>query len=451
MTSPERRPPASTDRLPPHNPEAEQGVLGCALLSPRDVMAELRPLFTESGAEFYDLRHQTIWSTLVAMYDKDEEIDIITVQAKLANSQLLEQVGGIPYLNQLQDEVPTATNVSWYSDIVLDQYDLRRLLRFCTEYAGRVYENHSEVEVLFDNAEHSLLAIRRKSTETFANLKQTILDLTEHYESASIGLPKDSISTGFYDLDKVTHGFTPQQFIIIAAGPSVGKSCFVGNWLERIAIMDSIPCGLFSLEMHSTQVLHRMICSLAKVKSDNLRDGIASEEEQVRVAEATKHIVRAPLYICDRGGLTVRQVAAIARQWKQQHNIRFLVVDYLQLLRSGEKTRGLHEEVTLVSSALKALAKNLDIPLVAVSAINREADREERRPKLSDLRQSGTLEYDADTIMFLHRQKDQDPDSDVKTVELIVAKLKDGRRGGVFQLTFFEDQTRFETASKLQP
>jgi len=439
------------DRLPPHAPEAEQGVLGCILLSPRECMAECRAKISEHGGEFYDLRHQEIWRSLAALYDKNEHIDNITLQQHLADRQMLEQVGGLAYLFQLQDGVPSAANLPYYLAIVQEKKILRGVIRVCTESIGRIYDNGASAADLLAGFESEALGLRRNLShqDSAVDLRSAIISLSDQYDAAAMGLKPDTIKTGFYDFDTVTHGLRPQQFIIVAAGPSVGKSAFVGNWLERVAVMDGIPCGLFSLEMPHDEIIHRMICSQARVSGDKLREGICDDAERTRVQQAAVKILRAPLKICDRGGLNVKQVAAIARQWKQQFDIQLLVVDYLQLMRSGEKTRGLIEEVTLISSALKTLAKQLNIPVVAVSAINREAEKEDRRPRMSDLRQSGTLEYDGDLIAFLHRPKDDDPGPG-KKVELIISKQKGGRRGGIYPLVFFEDQTRFETASKIE-
>src|SRR3989475_833912 len=325
--------PGKVDRLPPHSPEAEQGVLGCVLLSPNDCMGECIEKF-KSGAEvFYDLRHQTIFSALAEMYDGREAIDIITLQQRLKNKQLLEEVGGIPYLAGLPDTVPSSANLAYYLDIVQEKYLLRKMIHTCTDVVSRVYDYEGEVDALMDEVERDILRISesrvQSHTDTIKELVKKAINTIEDFHQRQGVLT--GIGTGFTDLDKMTSGFHAGEMIVIAARPSMGKTSMAMNIAEHVAIDQKLPVGVFSLEMTSESLVLRMLCSRSRVNLRNVRDGFLAERDFPKLTGAAGKLAGAPLFVDDSSALSILQLRAKARRIHQQHGIKLFVIDYLQL------------------------------------------------------------------------------------------------------------------------
>src|SRR3989440_4260362 len=426
------------DRLPPHSPEAEQGVLGCVLLSPNECMGESIEKF-KSGAEvFYDLRHQTIFSTLAEMYDSREAIDIITLQQRLKNKQLLEEVGGIAYLSALPDTVPSAANLSYYLDIVLEKYLLRKMIHTCTEVVGRVYDFEGEVDALMDEVERDILRISesrvQSHTDTIKDLVKKAINTIEDFHQRQGMLT--GIGTGFTDLDKMTSGLHGGEMVVIAARPSMGKTSLAMNIAEHVAIDQKLPVGVFSLEMTSESLVLRMLCSRSRVNLRNIRDGFLAERDFPKLTGAAGKLANAPLFIDDSSGLSILQLRAKARRMQQQYQIKLFVVYYLQLLHStARRADNRQQEIADISNGIKALAKELKVPVILLSQLNREIEREKGRPpRMSDLRESGSIEQDADLIGLLYRPAKQNEDedggadenSDAMAVNLLIAKQRNG-------------------------
>lgn len=433
------------ERLPPHSDEAEQGTLGCILLSPAECMPECLQKLKAGSQVFYDLRHKTIFIALTEMYNRRDAIDLITLQQRLRDNQQLEQSGGLGYVSSLPDSVPSAANLSFYLGIVLEKFLLRQVLRTCSETESRVYECGADVTGILDNFEKKALGIRHlveSSVDDESDLRVTIQELTAEYERAAKDGKPQGLATGFYDLDKLIGGLKPQQFMVIAARPSVGKTALALNIAERIALDDRVPVAFFSLEMSSKELIHRLSCSRARVDSTVLNEGLATDQDMKALAMAHGQICVAPLHICDQGGLTISQLAARARRMLQRHSIKLLIVDYLGLLRSGERGRSRYEETTLVSNSLKTLAKELKIPLIVLAQLNRDSDRRRKGPRLTDLRDSGAVEQDGDIVVLLSRDANQIGDE--QRISLIVAKQRNGRTGKV-DLLFRRAFTRFES------
>jgi replicative DNA helicase len=460
--SPIRNPQSAiTDRLPPHSPEAEQGVLGCVLLLPNECLGECMEKLKDGREVFYDLRHQTIFETLVAMYDAREAIDVITLQQRLKDKQLLEQVGGIAYLAQLQDAVPSAANLSYYLDIVREKFLLRRMIATCTDVVGRVYDYEGEVDALLDEVERDVLRISESRVqETSMGIKQLVhqaIGTIENYFSRSGTLT--GLATGFTDLDRKTDGLHGSEMIVIAGRPSMGKTSLAMNIAEHVAIESKLPVGVFSLEMSAESLVVRMMCSLARVNLQSVRAGFGNESDFPKLTSAAGKLANAPLFIDDSAGLSILQLRARARRMWQQHGIKLFVVDYLQLLHStGRRAQeNRQQEISDISSGIKALAKELKTPVIVLSQLNREPEKRERgaEPKLSDLRESGAIEQDADLVGLLYKpgKADNDDESsspsderDAVPINLLIAKQRNGPTGDI-NLTFLRHYTRFENAA----
>jgi replicative DNA helicase len=448
------------DRLPPHSPEAEQGVLGCVLLSPNDCVGECVEKF-KSGAEvFYDLRHQTIFETLLEMYDSREAIDIITLQQRLKNKQRLEEIGGVAYLSTLPDMVPSAANLSYYLEIVLEKYVLRKMIQTCTEVVGRVYDHEGEVDTLLDEVERDILRISETrvegKTDKIKELVKKAISTIEDYHARQGMLT--GVGTGFLDLDKMTSGLHGGEMIVIAARPSMGKTSLAMNIAEHVAIEEKLPVGVFSLEMTSDSLVLRMLCSRSRVNLRNVREGFLAERDFPKLTGAAGKLANAPLFIDDTSGLSILQLRAKARRMWQQYGIKLFVIDYLQLLHStARRAENRQQEIADISNGIKSLAKELDVPVIVLSQLNREIEKDKgRKPQMSDLRESGAIEQDADIVGLLYKpgkgKEDEEaenaPEQDALPVNLFIAKQRNGPTGDV-HLTFLKSYTRFESAAKV--
>jgi replicative DNA helicase len=454
--------PQSVDRLPPHSPEAERGVLGCILLSPNECMGECLAKLKVGADVFYDLRNQTIFDAIADMFDKREAIDVITLQQHLKDRQLLEQVGGIGYLATLPDVVPSSANLSFYLDIVQDKFLLRKMIRVCTDVVARVYEAEGEVDSLMDEVERDVLRISefrvQSQISTIKQLVNKAINTIEDYHQRQgklTGLP-----TGFIDLDKLTTGMHPGEMIVIAARPSVGKTSLAMNIAEHVALDNNIPVGVFSLEMTADSLVLRMLCSRSRVNLRNVRDGFLAERDFPKLTSSAGKLANAALFIDDSSGLSILQLRAKARRMYQQYGIKLFVIDYLQLLHSSSrKAENRQQEIADISGGIKALAKELNVPIIVLSQLNREVEREKGRPpRMSDLRESGSIEQDADLVGLLYRPQKPGEDedmapsepSDAIPVNLLIAKQRNGPADVDVHLTFLKTYTRFESAAKIQ-
>lgn len=453
--------PAKLDRLPPHSTEAEQGVLGCILWSPKECLNECITKFGGDREWAYDLRHQTIYDTMVTMAERMEAIDLVTLQQRLKDAGFLDQIGGIAYLSSLQDAVPSAANLSFYLEIVLEKATLRKMIRTCSDIVARAYENEGEVDALMDQAETEILKIAEARVaapnlaikELVRKAIGTIEDFHQR-KGALTGIP-----TGFGDLDRMTGGLQGGEMIVFAARPSMGKTSLALGIAEHVAIDVGLSVGVFSLEMTADSLILRMLCSRARVNLRDIREGFMAERDFPKLTATSGKISKAPLYIDDTAGLSILQLRARARRMQQQHGIKLLVVDYLQLMHSTARRaqENRQQEIADISSGIKALAKELNIPVIVLAQLNRELERDRaRKPRLSDLRESGSIEQDADVVGLLYKaQSDEDePDSQRQAdaagiaVNLLIAKQRNGPTGDV-HLTFLNSLTRFESRAKV--
>ncbi len=437
------------------------GVLGCALLEPNQCIGECIEKLKDDGHEaFYDLRHQTIYEALATMFNSREPVDIITLQQRLKDKQLLEQVGGIAYLAQLQDAVPSAANLSYYLDIVQEKFLLRRMIATCSDVVGRVYDYEGEVDALLDEVEKEILRINESRAQT------TIVGVKELVNKAVTSIENffsrkgvlSGLATGFADLDRMTDGLHGGEMIVIAARPSMGKTSLAMNIAESIVLEQGLPVGVFSLEMSSESLVMRMLCSIARVNLRSIREGFMSEADFPKLTSAAGRLARAPLFIDDTAGLSILQLRARARRMHQQHGVKLFVIDYLQLLHSTARRsqENRQQEIADISSGIKALAKELKVPVIVLAQLNRDIEKDKsRKPRLSDLRESGSIEQDADLVGLLYKPSSGDDEdgasaeeADGLPVNLLIAKQRNGPTGDV-NLTFLKSYTRFESAAKV--
>ncbi len=413
---------SKVDRLPPHSLEAEQGVLGCVLLAPTECLGECIEKF-KSGAEvFYDLRHRTIYEALVEMFDHKEPIDAITLQQRLKDRQQLEPVGGLAYLSALPDTVPTAANLGYYLEIVREKFILRKMIQACTDVVGRVYDHEGEVDALLDEVERDILRISEARVEATTNtikdlVRKAITTIEDYHQRQGV---LTGIGTGFADLDKMTSGLHEGEMIVIAARPSMGKTSLAMNIADWVAVDQRLPVGVFSLEMTAEALVLRMLCSRSRVNLRNITSGFLANQDFPKLTGAAGKLANAPLFIDDSAGLSILQLRAKARRMAQQYGIKLFVVDYLQLLHStARRAENRQQEIADISNGIKALAKELKVPVIVLSQLNRGDDDD-----------------------------GGGPEQDAEPVNLLIAKQRNGPTGDV-NLTFLKSYTRFESAAKI--
>ncbi|GAB4409514.1 MAG: replicative DNA helicase [Thermodesulfovibrionales bacterium] len=433
------------DRLPPQNIEAEQSVLGAILLE-NDALTKAIEIL--SHEDFYREAHRKIFGVMIELFEKGEAIDLITVANSLRRRDELDAIGGEAYLSTLASQVPTAANVRYHSKIVKEKALLRALLRSATEIAAKVYESSMEADEMVDYAERSIFDISDKRTKTsFFTLKEVIkssFEMIEHLydkKEAITGIP-----SGFRDLDELTTGLQPGDLIIIGGRPSMGKTALGLNIAQHVGIEMREPVAIFSLEMSKEQLAMRMLCAEAMVDSNSVRKGFIRKEDWHKLTSAAGKLAEAPIFIDDSSSITVLEMRAKARRLKiEQGGLSLVIVDYLQLMRSRGNFERREQEISEISRSLKALAKELKVPVVALSQLNRGVEqRHDRRPTLADLRESGAIEQDADVIIFLYRDEvyNKDNPSNRGKAEVIIAKQRNGPTSTV-NLTFLSNCTRF--------
>src|SRR5215471_11301547 len=383
------------------------------MISPNECMGECLEKLKEGPEVFYDLRHQTIFQVLAQMFDTREPIDVITLQQKLKDNILLDEVGGLAYLSTVRDFVPTSALLTHYLEIVQEKFLLRRMIQVCTEVVSRVYDYEGEIDGLLDTVERDVLRISesrvQSKTITIKELVKKAINTIEDYHQRAGMLT--GISTGFIDLDKLTTGMHPGEMIVIAARPSVGKTSLAMNIAEHVAIEQRLPVGVFSLEMTADSLVLRMLCSRSRVNLRNVRDGFLAERDFPKLLGAAGKLAGAPLFIDDSSGLSILQLRAKARRMFQQYGIKLFVIDYLQQMHSSSrKADNRQQEIADISNGVKALAKELKIPIIVLSQLNRDFERDKsRKPNLADLRESGAIEQDADLVGILYKVDPDEP------------------------------------------
>lgn len=445
-----RRPDAAqSGKLPPHSIETEQAVIGCIIFDAGTCLPQcLERIESES---FYDLRHRIIYAAAAAMFNNSQPIDMVTLQAKLANDGTREQVGGFAYLTLLVDAVISTAMLPAYLDELSDKFQQRRLVEIAGDILAMVHQGGQETETMLDEAERGVLSLRAGKTTGHKPINELVRSAIDRMEETiqrhgAMG----GIGTGLDSLDKMTDGLHGGEMIVIAARPSLGKTSLAMGIAEHVAMTLGLPVGVFSLEMQSDALLMRSLCANARVNLSDVRSGFLSPSDYPKFTSAAGRIGKSPLHIDDTGGLSIMQLRARARRMWQQFGIRLFVVDYLQLLHSTNPrcADNRQQEIADISSGIKSLAKELNVPIVALSQLNRDIEKDKaRRPRLSDLRESGAIEQDADLVGLLYKpgqtEAETQDESDCVPLNLLIAKQRNGPCGDV-PLNFIRPQTRFE-------
>jgi replicative DNA helicase len=435
-------------KAPPHAAEAEQSVLGAVLIDPGswDQIAEI---VTESA--FYERRHRLIFAAISAMMGEGRPVDAITISQYLQDREQLADAGGLQYLILLANETPSAANVGAYAQIVRDRAMLRDLIQVGREIAELAYHPEGrDAQALLDEAEGKVFRLaegQQRGTEGFTQLKTAlpqVIDRIERIAREKKGIT--GLSTGFADLDEKTSGLHPGQLIIIAGRPSMGKTSFAMNIAEHVACIEKAPVAVFSMEMPTEEIVLRALSSRGRVDQHRLRNGTLGNDDWPRIAHAVGELSTAPLFVDDSAALTPVELRSRARRLKRDHGLALVIVDYLQLMQVPGRADNRVAEISEISRSLKALSKELSIPVIALSQLNRGLEnRTEKRPQMADLRESGAIEQDADLILFLYRDEVYFKDKEeVKGIaEVIIGKQRNGPIGSV-RMSFFGEYTRFE-------
>ena len=450
--------------LPPQALDAETAVLGAMLLD-KDAIARALEIIDEKC--FYTSQHSKIFSAIITLYDRNEAVDLITVAEELRKSNDLEAVGGVSYLESVLSSIATSASIEHHAKIVLEKSTLRRLIEASTQIIQEAYGGQAEVPDLMDRAERRIFEISgSKLRQGFVAMRDIVKDSFElveqlHQQKRYV----TGLESGFKDLDTMTSGFQNGDFVVVAGRPSMGKTSFALNIAQHAAIRHKIPVAVFSLEMTKEQLTLRVLCSEAQVRAHNVRTGFVGKSEWGKLTQAAGKLHDAPIYIDDSPDLTVLEMRAKARRLKAEVDLGLVVIDYLQLIRGHQRAENRQQEISHISRSLKALAKELKIPVMALSQLSRaveQRERKQKRPILSDLRESGAIEQDADVVIFIYRPfvytqggegsadtLETESVEERRKAEIIVGKQRNGPTGHV-DLVFFEEYTRFEDKARIE-
>ncbi|PWK16544.1 replicative DNA helicase [Tumebacillus permanentifrigoris] len=431
------------ERVPPQHIEAEQAVLGAVMLE-ADAMVTVSEIL--QVPDFYRKSHQMIYEAILTIAESGEPVDIVTVSKTLADSGHIEEIGGVAYLANLANSVPTAANVDHYASIVKEKSVLRRLINTATKIASTGYQG-GDVNEMISDAEKKIMEISHAGSinKGFTPIKDVLLNTFERIEflySNKGGVT--GISSGYPDLDKMTNGFQRSDLIILAARPAVGKTAFALNVAQNVAVRSNQTVAIFSLEMGKEQLVQRMLCAEANIDAGRMRSGFLDEDDWPKLTMAVGTLSEAPIFIDDTPGITVTDIRAKCRRLKAEHGLGMVLIDYLQLISGNGRTDNRQQEVSEISRTLKLIARELDTTVIALSQLSRSVEsRQDKRPMMSDLRESGSIEQDADIVSFLYRDDYYNPETERKNiVEFIIAKQRSGPTGTV-ELVFLKNFNKF--------
>lgn len=431
------------DKIPPQNLDAEQSVLGAMLLEREAIHKVGRFLKPE---DFYLDGHRLIYEAILNLDEGGNPIDLITVTDELKQQGALERIGGATYVASLASMVPTAANVEYYAHIVEEKSLLRSMIRISTQIAEMSYEGTENPEKILDEAERLIFDLEgRRTTGTFSSIKEILMAALKQIEMRYQNKGKiTGVPTGFTDLDRLLCGLNPSDLVIIAARPAMGKSSFATSIAHNVALKTHVPVALFSLEMSKEQLVQRMLTSEAKVDQQRARSGNLEEGDLARLSQAAGRLAKAPLYIDDSAMISIRQLRSKTRRLQAEKGLGLIIIDYLQLMQGSGRSENRQQEIAEISRSLKGLARELNIPVVALAQLSRSVEqRQDKKPQLSDLRESGSLEQDADVVMFIYRDEYYNPETEKKgRAEIIVAKQRNGPTG-VAEMAFLQQYTRF--------
>lgn len=438
-----------SDKLPPQNLDAERGVLGSIMLL-NDVIDEVADILQAS--HFYHDAHRKIFAALYHLHDSGvRAIDAVTLAEELVKRDELESVGGIPYLSEILESVPHAAHAKYYAEIVRDKWVQRSLIYACTDILKNCYSPATKTEELLSDAERQIFQIlQNQDSEQKIAMGDILIDAFDRINARlELDGAISGLSTGFTDLDGTTNGFQPTELIILAARPSMGKTAFVCNIAEGVARIEKKGVLIFSLEQSKLELAERFLCIHSQVNGHDLRAGDLDDEQRDRLMRGSSELSQMPLFLDDQPGRTMAQIGAIARRLKRSADLGMVIIDYLQLIEPEDKQQPREQQIAQITRRLKFLAKELQIPVIALAQLNRGVElREDKRPRLADLRESGAIEQDADIVTFLHRPDAYDPEDRPGEAEVIIAKNRSGPTG-IVKLTWRKEFMRFENFANL--
>jgi len=438
------------EKIPPQNLEAEMAVLGSMLLDEDAISISCESLDTNS---FYRDTHQKIFASMLDLYNANKAVDLITLTDQLKRDGTLEEIGGVSFLTALANSVPTSANISHYVSIVKEKSILRTLINNATKIVGLCYESDGNIDEVVDTAERFIFEVsERKPQGGFLHLKEIVKDSIEaidklYQKKAHVtGIP-----TGYIDFDIKTAGLQPSDLIVIAGRPSMGKSALALGIAEYAGVVEKVPLAMFSLEMSKEQLVQRMLCAHARVDAHKVRTGYLAISDWPRLTAAAGKLSEAPIFIDDTPAISVMELRAKARRLKAHQDIQLIILDYLQLMRGSSNAENRQQEISEISRSLKALARELHVPIVAISQLSRAVEaRTDHRPQLSDLRESGAIEQDADVVVLLLREEYYNPSPENQGMaEVMIAKQRNGPVGSL-KLAFIKEYTRFENIARIE-
>jgi len=437
-------------KIPPQNLEAEKALLGSILIR-SDVMLDVMDIIREES--FYTTQHKIIWGTLFELHSKSKPIDLLSVSARLKEKEQLDQAGGMTYLTELINVVPSSTNANHYAEIVEKKHIMRDLLRAAERITGLGYDEEADLHEMLEKAEKEIFAVTNKrGAHKFIALKDTLHAAWDRFENLSKNTGElRGVPTGFADLDNKLAGFQKSDLIILAARPSMGKTTLALDIARKAAVNHKVPVAIFSLEMASNQLVDRMLAAESQVDAWKLRTGhnLSVEHDFKAIGEAIGRLSEAPIYIDDQAGNNILKMRAVARRLKNEKGLGLIIIDYLQLMipTNARANDNLVQQVTEISRSLKTLARELEVPVLALSQLSRAVEQRGGKPRLSDLRDSGSIEQDADVVMFIHREIDQEAGGRKEEAEILIEKHRNGPTGTV-KLYFDQKKTTFLSVDK---
>lgn len=435
-------------RVLPHSIEAEQSVIGSMLMDKEAITIASEQI---SGEDFYGKQYGILFDAMVELNDEGKPVDLVTLQQRLKEKSVPPEIYSLEYIREVMAAVPTSANVKYYARIVAEKSVLRRLIRVNEEIANNCYAQNDTLETILENSEKSIFDIvQKRNNSDFVPIRQVVMNAMNMIEEASKNHGAvTGIATGFLDLDYKTAGFQPSDLILVAARPSMGKTAFVLNIAQHVAFHEDKAVAIFSLEMSKEQLVNRLLSLESKVNSQAIRTGNMKDDEWERLIEGADVIGRSKLLIDDTPGISIGELRSKCRKFKLEYNLEMIIIDYLQLMTSTAKNESRQQEISEISRSLKALARELHVPVIALSQLSRAVEqRPDHRPMLSDLRESGAIEQDADVVMFIYRDDYYNKDTELKNVaEIIIAKQRNGAIGTI-NLAWLPDYTQFANLAK---
>lgn len=435
-------------RMLPHSIESEKAVIGCMMMD-ADAIAAASEII--SGSDFYQQQYGILFDTMVELANEGKPADLITLQERLKMKDVPEELYSVEFLGSILEHEPTTINVRHYAETVYEKAALRRLIKASEEIANTCYMNKEPLEDVLEMTEKKMFdLLQRRTSDEFVPIKDVVLSVINKIEAAAKHKGTvTGISTGFYDLDYKTSGLQPSDLILIAARPSMGKTAFVLNLAQYIAVRNKIPTAIFSLEMSKDQLVNRILSMESKVDSQAMRTGSLQGSDWEKLVESAGAISGAPLMIDDTPGISVADLRSKCRKFKLEYGLKLIIIDYLQLMTGGRHSESRQQEISEISRSLKALAREMNAPVIALSQLSRACEtRPDHRPMLSDLRESGAIEQDADVVMFIYRDDYYNKDTDKKGIsEIIIAKQRNGPIGTV-ELVWLPNYTKFANKEK---